>query len=74
MTLTPNPANEGLNVYFAGNQGNYAIMTLNGQVVASGALVHGQNDVTTAALPNGVYIVRVASEQGESMQKLAIRH
>ena len=74
MTLTPNPANEGLNVDFAGNQGNYAIMTLNGQVVASGALVHGQNDVTTAALPNGVYIVRVASEQGESMQKLAIRH
>ena len=74
MTLSPNPANEGLNVDFAGTQGNYAIMTLNGQVVASGTLVHGQNDVTTAALPNGVYIVRVASEQGQTMQKLAIRH
>ena len=74
MTMTPNPANSVLNIDFAGNQGTYSILSLNGQVVASGSLTNGQNEVATATLSNGIYMVRVASEQGETMQKLAVRH
>jgi len=37
-------------------------------------LVRGENQVITASLPNGMYMVRVAGEQGETIQKLAIRH
>lgn len=74
MTMTPNPANSVLNIDFVGNLGAYSILSLNGQIVASGSLNNGQNEVATATLSNGIYLVRVASEQGETMQKLAIRH
>ena len=74
MTLTPNPANSVLNIDFTGAHGAYQIMNLNGQTLATGSLVRGENEVITASLPNGMYMVRVAGEQGETMQKLAIRH
>jgi len=74
MTLTPNPANSVLNIDFAGAHGAYEIMNLNGQALAAGSLVRGENEVVTASLPNGMYMVRVAGEQGETIQKLAIRH
>ena len=74
MTLTPNPANSVLSIDFVGAHGAYQIMNLNGQTVAAGSLVRGENQVITASLPNGMYMVRVAGEQGETIQKLAIRH
>jgi hypothetical protein len=54
--------------------GRFAIVTLSGQVVASGDLTEGQNEVSTATLANGIYMVRVSSEAGEAVEKLAIRH
>ena len=74
MTLTPNPANSVLSIDFVGAHGAFQIMNFNGQTVAAGSLVRGENQVITASLPNGMYLVRVAGEQGETIQKLAIRH
>ncbi len=73
-TLTPNPANGVMNVDFVGSKGIYQILNFNGQSVAAGSLVRGENKVITASLPNGMYMVRVVSDQGETMEKLAIRH
>ncbi|HAB36248.1 MAG TPA: hypothetical protein DCE58_06605 [Cryomorphaceae bacterium] len=74
MTIAPNPANDNVNIALNAAAGRFAIMNLAGQVVASGSLVEGKNEVSTATLANGIYMVRVSSEAGEAVEKLAIRH
>jgi hypothetical protein len=37
-------------------------------------LTEGQNEVSTATLANGIYMVRVISESGEAVEKRALRH
>jgi hypothetical protein len=74
MTIAPNPANDNVTIALNATSGRFAIVTLSGQVVASGDLTEGQNEVSTATLANGIYMVRVISESGEAVEKLAIRH
>jgi len=74
MTIAPNPANDNVTIALNATSGHFAIVTLSGQVVASGDLTEGQNEVSTATLANGIYMVRVISESGEAVEKLAIRH
>ena len=74
MTLAPNPANDNVRIAFTAEEGVYAIQNLSGQVVASGRLTQGQNDIATSALSNGIYMIRVTSSTGDATEKLAIRH
>lgn len=74
VIFTPNPANEFVNIALNATSGRFTIVTLSGQVVASGDLTEGQNEVSTATLANGIYLVRVSSEAGEAVEKLSIRH
>ena len=74
LSITPNPANDYVSINLNAKNGHFSIVTLSGQTVTSGRLIEGQNQVSTATLLNGIYLVRVNSELGETMQKLAIRH
>ena len=74
VIFTPNPANEFVNIALNATSGRFTIVTLSGPGVASGDLTEGQNEVSTATLANGIYLVRVSSEAGEAVEKLSIRH
>jgi hypothetical protein len=74
VTLAPNPANDLLNIALNAENGHFTLATLTGQTVASGLLTNGQNSVSTASFANGMYLVHVSSDAGNTVQKLVIRH
>jgi hypothetical protein len=74
VTLAPNPANDLLNIALNAENGHFTLATLSGQTVASGLLTNGQNSVSTASFANGMYLVHVSSDAGNTVQKLVIRH
>lgn len=73
-TLAPNPANDIVNIKLSGDNGRFTIVTLMGQVVASGNLTEGPNLVPIAQFADGIYMVHVSNQDGDSLQKLVIRH
>ena len=74
VTVAPNPANDFVSIALNAEKGQFTVATLTGQTVASGVLTQGQNTVSTATLANGMYLVRVSSEAGSTVQKLMVRH
>jgi hypothetical protein len=74
LTLAPNPANDFVNVSINATNAHFSIVSLTGQIVANGILTEGQNSLSTANLCNGIYMVRVSSDEGTSVQKLIVRH
>ncbi|MFZ9733033.1 MAG: T9SS type A sorting domain-containing protein, partial [Schleiferiaceae bacterium] len=74
VSVAPNPANDFVSIALNAEKGQFTVATLTGQTVASGLLNQGQNTVSTATLANGMYLVRVSSEAGSTVQKLMVRH
>ena len=74
VTVAPNPANDFVSIALTAEKGQFTVSTLTGQTVASGLLTQGLNTVSTATLTNGMYLVRVSSEAGSTVQKLMVRH
>jgi hypothetical protein len=74
VTVAPNPANDFVSIALTAENGHFTVATLRGQTVASGLLTQGLNTVSTATLANGMYLVRVSSEAGSTVQKLMVRH
>ena len=74
LTLAPNPANDFVNITFNAAKAHFSIVSLTGQLVASGTLTEGPNALSTANLSNGIYMVRVSNDEGTSVQKLVVRH
>jgi hypothetical protein len=74
VTVAPNPANDFVSIALTAENGHFTVATLTGQTVASGLLTQGLNTVSTATLANGMYLVRVSSEAGSTVQKLMVRH
>ena len=74
LTLAPNPANDFVCISINATNAHFSIVSLTGQLVANGILTEGQNALSTANLSNGIYMVRVSSDEGTSVQKLIVRH
>jgi hypothetical protein len=74
LTLAPNPANDFVTISINATNANFSIVSLTGQLVANGILTEGLNALSTANLSNGIYMVRVSSDEGTSVQKLIVRH
>jgi hypothetical protein len=74
LTLAPNPANDFVNISINATNAHFSIVSLTGQLVANGILTEGQNALSTANISNGIYMVRVSSDEGTSVQKLIVRH
>jgi hypothetical protein len=52
---------------------SWALMTLDGRVVQSG-MGRTQDVVNVSGIRNGMYLIRVASSQGSSTQRVLIQH
>jgi thiol-disulfide isomerase/thioredoxin len=58
VIMGANPVGENLNFQIAGTRASWQIMSLSGQVVASGTTI-GRVDVDTSQLPDGLYLLQV---------------
>ena len=72
VSIYPNPANNVINVNAASNINNVEIFNMMGQRVA----VIDANDtnvqINTTALSNGMYLMRITTENGVSNQKFTV--
>lgn len=70
LQLSPNPVNAGdvvkINVE---DIASYAVYSVNGTLVAQGV----GNEISTAGMPQGIYVVKVMSENGLSTARLIIK-
>jgi hypothetical protein len=49
---------------------NYAIYDFNGKIVRKGLLTNGLNNIDASNIPNGMYLVRFTSDNGQWVDKL----
>jgi hypothetical protein len=69
----PNPASHVLSLTGLPVGSSWALMTLDGRVVQSG-MGRTQDVVNVSGIRNGMYLIRVASSQGSSTQRVLIQH
>jgi hypothetical protein len=68
VLVYPNPASEYVNVEFNGNKTATAyLLNLNGQILREVFLVVGKNEIPTADLNNGLYLLQVKGENGKNL-------
>jgi hypothetical protein len=70
ITLYPNPANDHITIS-SGNDlsGTASVVGINGQVISTVELKGNSTGVDVSKLPNGIYIMKVVSKTGTTMQK-----
>jgi hypothetical protein len=75
FSMYPNPADHMLNIV-PGNLSNenysYEISDISGRIILSGSL-NADGKVDVSAVPHGIYIVRISSENTSATKKLIIR-
>ena len=78
INIYPNPANNQLRIEFDSNEsgkGSISILDMSGKIVLINNLsVFGNNSVNLniSSLANGLYLVRIKTENGQSLSKLVI--
>lgn len=70
--IYPNPANNNVNINTT-VAANVDIISITGALVASQKVVSGNNTINIAALPAGVYFVKITSENKITTQKLVVQ-
>jgi hypothetical protein len=71
----PNPANDMIYVRSKNSTSCQLELTnMQGQVVYSGTMTDGFGQIATQALSEGMYMVRMSSEQGVHSSKVMVRH
>lgn len=76
LSVYPNPANEDLNVSFKAKSGaSVSLMNVVGNSVYSTSANAGENNikVNTSALSSGIYILKIATENGTVARKVTIK-
>ena len=67
LSVFPNPANDQLTVNIAAGNCQYQVLSLTGEIVASGVLLHAQaNVLTLSVLKPGIYVLKVSDEQKQT--------
>ncbi|MCB0520503.1 MAG: T9SS type A sorting domain-containing protein [Saprospiraceae bacterium] len=80
LTFYPNPVNDVLNVELSLEQptlANVTLADLNGRVIQIDEIQNAQQDkrqYQVGDLPNGTYLVRVATKEGTSTKKFVVQH
>ena len=64
VVVTPNPFNEQIRILNRNLRGKYSLTNIHGVAVASGTLEDAETHINTTALPTGVYLLRLTSENG----------
>ncbi|MDH4474094.1 MAG: T9SS type A sorting domain-containing protein [Fluviicola sp.] len=66
IQFSPNPANNVLHVTLPKGNAAYRITTLTGQVMEKGMLTEQTSDLTISALSEGLYILQLTGQNGET--------
>ena len=77
ITVTPNPANDMVNISFGLNKGANATVSLTnmvGQVVASKVVTSGNAAFNTSALPAGIYVYSVEVDGENATGRVVVSH
>ncbi len=72
VSIYPNPANNVVNVNAASNINNVEIFNMMGQKVAAFDANDTNVQINTTALSNGMYMMRITTENGVSNQKFTV--
>jgi hypothetical protein len=74
--IYPNPGNDQVSMMFGSHPGNYKleIINSNGEIVSSHLGKEDQFMLNTSDLVNGVYFVKLNSENGSSIKKMIVIH
>lgn len=72
VTLFPNPAKDVLNINANSNIENVQVYNMMGQVVSSYNVNDVNTQINTSSFANGVYTVKIATENGTTTQKFTV--
>lgn len=64
VVVTPNPFNEQIRILNRNLRGKYSLTNIHGVAVASGTLEDAETHINTTALPSGVYLLHLTTENG----------
>ena len=69
VVIFPNPFSDQLQINLDDAQGaTYELLNVCGVVLQAGTLVNGENTVTTANLPAGLYFVKVVNSERQTIK------
>lgn len=71
LKLYPNPVGETLHVSGLNSDGSYILYSINGKVISNGNLSNNQIPVST--LNNGIYIVKLISNENKVINKIIVK-
>lgn len=75
LSLSPNPANDQLNLTLSNTSGSVKIVDVLGNLVYMSQVSEGSNPINTSNFRNGVYFVTVEGIEGKSLtRKLIVKH
>lgn len=65
----PNPVNDVLNIAHNFDSGQYSIISISGEVMASDRIDLNMKQINTGTLPTGIYLLKVQSAEGSLVHK-----
>jgi hypothetical protein len=74
LKISPNPANETLNLEGMFSETSFEILDFNGQIQMSGRLNEGDSALNVSQLANGIYWLKTYSKAGVWAGKLVVQH
>jgi hypothetical protein len=74
INVYPNPADNLLHLKLNSERGTVSLLDLSGRTILESVIITKETTLSTAYVPDGLYIVRIVTEHGERFQKIAIRH
>ena len=73
VVVAPNPFDKQLRIVSGDLLGHYALLNAQGVVLTSGVLEVGETLINTTALPAGIYLLRLTSDNGEFKTELLVK-
>ncbi len=75
LSITPNPANDELNITLTDNTpATITLTNMLGQVVASQNVTIGHTTINTSALPAGMYVYTLSANGGRTTGRVVVAH
>ncbi len=74
LEVFPNPAANSLNITLSSPEAQVRLFDVTGKVVLSEKITMERNSISTASLPDGVYVCEVSDGKSRKTQKVVIQH
>jgi hypothetical protein len=75
FSISPNPSNDAFYLHSDKLIGKtYQLVSINGQLMEENTIQHNNQKVSVSSLANGIYFVRIPTEDGIAINKLIVQH